>query len=67
MANETTKHFVDLGTCDVIIRGVPCHKCVQCGEVAFNLGVGKRLEQIIDTVKGSLSEIAVIQYTNEAA
>jgi hypothetical protein len=40
---------------------------MQCGEVAFDFPVGKRVEQIVNTVKGSLSEIAVIQYPNDAA
>lgn len=67
MKSDTTKHFVDLGECDVIIRGVPCHKCTQCGEVAFDYNVGERLEQIVEALKGSISEIAVVQYSNVAA
>jgi YgiT-type zinc finger domain-containing protein len=67
MKTDRVKHFVDLGSCDVIIRGVPCYKCTQCGEVTFDLPVGKRLEQITNELKGSISEIAVVQYTNEAA
>ncbi|MCL1845756.1 MAG: YgiT-type zinc finger protein [Defluviitaleaceae bacterium] len=50
-----------------MVRGVPCYKCTQCGEVTFDLAVGERLEQIVDTLKNSISEIAVVQYSSVAA
>jgi len=67
METDTTTYFTDLGSCIVIIKGVPCHKCVQCGEIAYSLEVGERLEQIIDTLKNSLTEVAIIQYSDRAA
>ena len=65
--NGFTIDVTDLGTCIVIVRGVPCYKCMQCGETTFYLSVGERLEQIVDTLKNSISEIAVVQYSNVAA
>jgi len=65
--NEFTIDVTDLGSCIVIVRGVPCYKCTQCGEITFDLIVGERLEQIVDTLKDSISEIAVVQYSNTAA
>ena len=65
--NSLTIDVTELGTCIVIIRGVPCYKCAQCGEVTFDLTVGERLEQIVDTLKNSISEIAVVQYSRAAA
>ena len=65
--NSTTTDVTDLGTCIVIIRGVPCHKCTQCGEVTFDLVVGERLESIVDTMRNSITEIAVVQYASVAA
>ena len=67
MASDTTTDFTDLNTCIVIIKNVPCHKCTQCGEVVFDFFVCERLEQIVDTLKNSLTEIAVVQYSNVAA
>jgi len=67
MNPDTTSDFTDLKTCIVVIRNVPCHKCAQCGEVVFDFGVCERLEQIVGTLKDSLTEIAVIQYSNKAA
>ena len=65
--NSLTIDVTDLGSCIVIVRGVPCYKCMQCGEITFDLSVGERLEQIVDTLKDSISEIAVVQYSSVAA
>ena len=62
-----TTHTIDLNTCVVIIRNVPCHKCAQCGEETYSLAVGERLEQIISTLKDSTTEVAIIKYTDLAA
>ena len=65
--NDLTIDVTDLGSCIVIVRGVPCYKCTQCGEITFDLVVGERLEQIVDALKNSISEIAVVQYSSVAA
>ena len=67
MEHDTTSDFTDLKTCIVVIRNVPCHKCVQCGEIVFDFCVGERLEQIVDALKDSLMEIAVVQYSDRVA
>jgi len=66
MEDGTTTHFTDLGSCIIIIKNVPCHTCVQCGEVIYRLDVGERLEQIIDTLKNSLTEVAIVHYSDAA-
>jgi len=67
MLSDTTSDFTDLKTCIVVIKNVPCHKCIQCGEVVFDFHVGERLEQIVDNFKDSLMEIAVVHYADKAA
>ena len=67
MEVDTASHFADTGSCSIIIKNVPCNKCTQCGEVVFSLTVGKRLEQIISTLKNSFAEVAVVQYSNDVA
>ena len=62
-----TTDVTDLQSSVIIIRNVPCHKCSQCGEVSYPLFVTERLEQIVDAIKTSVTEIVVIQYTNAAA
>jgi len=65
--NSFTIDVTDLGSCIVIVRGVPCYKCTECGETTFELTVGERIEQIVDTLSDSISEIAVVQYSSVAA
>jgi YgiT-type zinc finger domain-containing protein len=67
MADGVTTDLTDLKTSIIVIRNVPCHKCEQCGEVAFSLDVSERLEQIVDSLKGSVTEVAIVKYSDEAA
>ena len=67
MVNETTSDFTDLKTCIVVIRNVPCHKCTQCGEIAYDFNVGERLEQILESVKETMLEVAIITYSEKVA
>ncbi|MCL2605085.1 MAG: YgiT-type zinc finger protein [Defluviitaleaceae bacterium] len=64
MEDHLYSEFEDYGVCAIIVRGVPCHKCSMCGEIAYDLKVGVRVEEIMEAIKESLSkEIAVIQYS----
>jgi YgiT-type zinc finger domain-containing protein len=61
---STTSDFNDLGKKIIIVRGVPCQKCTQCGEIVFDLKTDVRVEEIVDTLKCSMTrEIAVVQYS----
>ena len=62
-----TSDFTDLGSCMVIIKNVPCLKCEQCGEKAFTGATVKQIERIVDTVKDSLTEVAIVHYPSTAA
>ena len=67
MVDALTTDVTDLQSSVIIIRGIPCQKCVQCGEISFTLDVGERLEQIVDAFRNSLTEIAIVQYSDKAA
>jgi len=67
LADSHANHFVDLESSMIIIKNVPCKKCEQCGEVAYNGITMRRIEQIVKTLKNSLTEIAVVNYTDKAA
>jgi len=49
--------------CIIIIKGVPCEKCVQCGETFFNDDVASELEKIVSRTKTAITEIAVVNYS----
>ena len=67
LKDDNTAHFANLESCMVIIKNVPCQSCEQCGEVIYSGTVIRRLEQIVKALKNSLTEIAVVTYSDIAA
>ena len=67
LADDFTNHFADLGSSMIIIKKVPCQKCDQCGEVVYSGVTVRRLEQIVKALKSSLTEIAVVNYSEKVA
>ena len=67
MQSGFTTDVTDLGNCLIIVRNVPCFKCVECNEVFYNGVVIKQLEKIIEAAKNSINEIAIIDYNKQAA
>jgi len=69
MTDNITTNFKDLGTCIAIIKNVPCLTCDQCGETVFTGAVARKLEQIVQTLNDSSTEVAIIHYvkTDKAA
>jgi len=63
MIESTTTYMEDLGNCIVIIKNVPCNKCDQCGEVSYSGSTVRRIENIINTLKDSLTEVAIVNYS----
>lgn len=67
MIESTTTHFVDMKKCIVIIKNVPCLECSQCGDKCYTDEVAEKLDKIVETVGGLMSEITVIDYQNRVA
>ena len=61
-----TTDVTDLGNCLVIVRNVPCYKCVECSEVIYTADVVKKLENIIEQARKMMQEIAIIDYEKAA-
>jgi len=64
---ETTTDVTDLGNCLVIVRNVPCHKCVECNEILYTGDIIKRLEVIAKAAQSAMNDIAIVDYSNLAA
>ena len=65
---ETTRtHVVDFKSYIIIIRNVPCLECVQCGDAVYTDKVAKRLDEIVNSLKNFMGEIAVVEYTDNKA
>ncbi|MCJ8020433.1 type II toxin-antitoxin system MqsA family antitoxin [Blautia sp. NSJ-159] len=61
-----TTDVTDLGSCLVIVRNVPCYKCIECNEVIYTADVVKQLENIIEQAKKVMQEISIVDYSKVA-
>ena len=62
MKEDVSNYMVDLNGHFIIIRNVPFHKCGQCGEVSYSGDVVAKIEEIIEKLKGVLTEVAIVEY-----
>lgn len=62
MEDQLTTFMVNLGNCIVIVRNVPSQVCKQCGEISYTDEVAEQLETIVNNVRSSMTEIAVVNY-----
>ena len=65
--NTTRTHVVDLKNYIIIIRKVPCLECSQCGDSVYSDSVAARLDEIVQSLKDFMGEIAVIEYSDNKA
>jgi YgiT-type zinc finger domain-containing protein len=67
LENRDATFMTEIDKCAVIVRNTPSQVCAQCGEVSYSDAVASRLEQIVNSVRGAIAEIAVINYADKAA
>lgn len=63
MEERLTTFSVEVNNTVIIVKNVPSLVCTQCGDVSYSSQVAHRLEQIVQHMKDSLTEIAVVNYT----
>ena len=53
----------------ILIRGVPCEKCMQCGETYFDNDIVQAIERTLNQIQRISSEITltVIDYAKNVA
>lgn len=66
LEDKLTNFIADLGNCIIIVKDVPSQVCSQCGEVSYSNEVALQLEKIINETKNTLTEIAVVRYSDAA-
>lgn len=66
LEDKLTNFIADLGNCIIIVKDVPSQVCSQCGEVSYSNDVALQLEKIINETKNTLTEIAVVRYSDAA-
>ena len=62
MYESLTTDVTDSGNIVIIIRNVPCFKCKECDEEYYTAETIKKLESIVESVKQSLQEIAIVDF-----
>ena len=62
LIDKPTTFLADLGDCIVIIKNVPSQVCSQCGEISYSNDVARKLEETINQIRRSSTEIAIINY-----
>lgn len=67
LENKKTIFLVELDNCIIIIKNVPSQVCRQCGEVSYSNEVAKQIEKLVNSVRNSIIEITVINYTEKVA
>lgn len=67
LVDKDTNFIADLDDCIIIVKGVPSQVCSQCGEVSYSHEVAEQLERIVTRMKSISTEIAVVQYKDQAA
>ena len=67
ISDKQTTFMVDIGDCIIIVKNVPSHVCTQCEETSYNNDVTKQLEVIVNSLRSSMTEIAVVNYADKVA
>ena len=63
----TTTDVTDREKNLIVIRNVPCHTCNECNEIMYTADVVVKLEHMAAVIKNAMTEVAIVDYTNEVA
>ena len=63
---STTTEAIELGFGVLVIRNIPCYKCVECDEIFYAGDVAQKIEEITERVKQFIQEIIVIDFEKAA-
>ncbi len=66
MFKSTTTEAIELGFGVLVIRNIPCYKCVECDEIFYTGDVAQKIEEITGRVKLFIQEITVVDYEKAA-
>lgn len=66
MVESKTVFTVQIGENIIVIKNVPCYECELCGYTEISDDVADKLEKMVDYIKKSSQEVAVLDYKNAA-
>ena len=67
MTDKRTTFMVDVENRIIIVKNVPSQVCDQCGEVSYSHDTAIELEKIVNALRESITEIAVVNYQDKVA
>jgi YgiT-type zinc finger domain-containing protein len=63
---STTTEAIELGFGVLVIRNIPCYKCVECDEIFYTGDVVQKIEEITERVKQFIQEVTVVDFEKAA-
>lgn len=67
LEDKKSTFMIDLNNCIIIIKDVPSQVCSQCGEVSYSNQVSHQLQKIVNSMRKTITEIAVVHYSERVA
>ena len=67
LEDKSTTFMVEIEKCIIIVKNVPSQVCRQCGEASYSDSVARKIEAIVNTLRNTISEIAVVNYADKVA
>ena len=61
-----TIEAIELGFGVLVIRNIPCYKCVECDEIFYTGDVAQKIEDITERVKQFIQEVTVVDFEKAA-
>ena len=58
---------VELDKCMIIIKNVPTDSCLKCGQKSYSDNVAAKIEETVNRMRSTITEIAVVHYTEIVA
>ena len=66
MEKGVSTYTAQTSNCVIIIKNVPCMKCLQCGEVLYQTDILKKIEEIVKKAEGFATEVMIVDYNRAA-
>ena len=63
---STTTEAIELGFGVLVIRNIPCYKCVECDEIFYTGDVAQKIEEITEKVRQLIQEVTVVDFEKAA-
>ena len=63
---STTSEAIEMKFGLLVIRNIPCYKCVECDEIFYTGDVMQKIEKITERVQTLMQEITIVDYYQAA-